>query len=264
MKLNVRSELAYVLAPGTEVILSIQAAASADQWIVSENLHIDPPASWTQDGPDTNGERRVRATLGGPVTIRYEASVDNGQRAPLPATALQADWNALPADVLPFLSPSRYCPSDRFVDFAKRNFGRSNGGARVHAILDWIFRNITYQAGVSTSDTDAQHTFNGKSGVCRDFAHLGITFCRALNIPARAVSVYALNLQPQDFHAVFEVYMDGGWWLVDATRMSQLDGLVRIGVGRDAADIAFLTTSIPCDAGAVTVSVEQAQQAAAA
>ncbi len=80
-----------------------------------------------------------------------------------------------------------------------------------------------------------------RAGVCRDFAHLGTAFCRALGIPARFVSCYAYGLVPRDFHAVFEAYLDGRWWLFDATRQAHLDGLVRIGIGRDAAEIAFAT-----------------------
>ena len=80
-----------------------------------------------------------------------------------------------------------------------------------------------------------------RAGICRDFSHLGIAFCRGLQIPARFVSCYAYGLVPSDFHAVFEAYLDRSWWLFDATRQAHLDGLVRIGTGRDAAEVAFST-----------------------
>lgn len=264
MKLIVRSELVYEFAPGTEIIASIQAAHSPDQTVISERLQLQPGVAITQDAADANGERRFRAALSGPVTISYEATVDNGFRVQLPQTLHQHSWTELPQEVLQYLTPSRYCPSDKFIPFAMREFGHLAGGARVLAVLDWIYANVDYKLGVSNAETDAERTFLDRAGVCRDFTHLGITLCRALNIPARAVSAYAFRLNPPDFHAIFEVFMDGGWWMVDPTRLASIDGLVRIGVGRDAADVAFLTTSLNCTPVSVTVSVEERIEAAAA
>ena len=115
------------------------------------------------------------------------------------------------------------------------------GHARVNQICNWIHDHITYQPGTSDGETTADESLLKRAGVCRDFAHIGTAFCRALGIPARFVSCYAHGLVPSDFHAVFEAYLDGRWWLFDATRQADLDGLVRIGVGRDAAEIAFST-----------------------
>jgi transglutaminase-like putative cysteine protease len=221
MKLKVRSDLLYDFPAGTEAIISIQAAASPDQQILFENLVISPNAQIVQDQPDERGERRFRAVFSGETRIVYEAVVDNGSRILLPADVPQRAWCDLPQGVLPYLTASRYCPSDRFFAFANREFGSiMDGGARVHAVLDWIHANVDYIAGVSDSETTAERTFVDRAGVCRDFSHLGITLCRALNIPARAVSAYAWQLDPPDFHAVFEVYLGGGWWLVDPTRLA--------------------------------------------
>jgi transglutaminase-like putative cysteine protease len=265
MKLNVRSELLCHFGPDTEVIASIQAAASRDQTILSERLLVTPSYELVQDAPDARGERRFRTRLSGEVSIVYEALVDNGVRAELPSRAAQSGWCELPQDVLQYLTPSRYCPSDKFVRFAAREFGDlRHGGARVRAVVDWIYDHVDYEPGVSTAETTAERTFVDRAGVCRDFAHLGITFCRALGIPARAVSAYALDLDPPDFHAVFEAFLDGRWWLLDPTRLASVGGLVRIGVGRDAADIAFLTTSGPCTVVAKTVAVEAAAESLAA
>ena len=162
------------------------------------------------------------------------------------------------AEVLPYLSPSRYCPSDQFGRFVTREFGDTSGGTRVLAILDWIGANIDYEHGVSDTETTAARTFIDRAGVCRDFTHLGMTLCRASGIPARAVSAYAHQLEPPDFHAVFEVWLDNGWWLVDPTRLAPVEGLVRIACGRDAADIAFLTTQGRCELVRQTVTVEPA------
>ena len=125
-------------------------------------------------------------------------------------------------------------------------------------ILDWLDRNLDYVVGVSNAETTAERTFVDRAGVCRDFTHLGITLARALGIPARAVSAYALQLEPPDFHAIFEVYLENGWWLIDPTRLAPIEGIVRIGSGRDASDIAFLTSNKQCQMVAQTVRVSKA------
>jgi transglutaminase-like putative cysteine protease len=114
----------------------------------------------------------------------------------------------------------------------------------------WIYAHLEYQPGSSNEETTADETLLKRAGICRDFSHLGIAFCRGLGIPARFVSCYAHGLVPSDFHAVFEAYLDGRWWLFDATRQADLDGLVRIGIGRDAAEVAFSTPIRSVIAGA--------------
>jgi transglutaminase-like putative cysteine protease len=143
--------------------------------------------------------------------------------------------------------------------FAQREFGGAGDGvARIMAILEWLYRNVDYVVGVSNAETTAERTFVDRAGVCRDFTHLGITLTRALGIPARAVSAYALQLDPPDFHAIFEVYLENGWWLIDPTRLAPIEGIVRIGSGRDASDIAFLTSDKQCQMVAQTIRVSNA------
>ena len=137
------------------------------------------------------------------------------------------------------------------------------GWGQVQAICDWAHEHIRFDYDAVTPEKSASDTLRDRAGVCRDFSHLGITLCRALNMPARAVSAYAWQLDPPDFHAVFEVYLDGGWWLVDPTRLAPVEGLVRIGIGRDAADIAFLTTTGPCMSVSQSVTVVEAAGAIA-
>ncbi len=255
MRLTVSAELQYGFGAPTQVIGLIQAARSADQTILSETLTVAEGCRVLEDeGP--GGERRFRACLDGDVTISYRAEIDNGERLLLPAAGAQHVWTELPADVLPYLLPSRFCPSDSFQRFAQREFGHAGDGvARVMAVLDWINRHVDYVSGVSTPETTAAQTFMTRAGVCRDFTHLAISFCRALSIPARAVSAYAFELVPPDFHAVMEVYLAGTWWMVDPTRLAPVEGLVRIGHGRDAADIAFLTTDQACQVKSQTIEV---------
>ena len=140
---------------------------------------------------------------------------------------------------IPYLFPSRYCQSDRLSRLAWDLFGDiENPHEKVVAITDWIHENVEYLRGSTDSITSAYDTVTQRTGVCRDFAHLGIALCRALNIPARYFSGYAYQLEPPDFHACFECFIGGSWVVFDATRLAHLNGLVRIGTGRDAADAA--------------------------
>jgi transglutaminase-like putative cysteine protease len=257
MKLRIRAELAYRFDPPTDAILKIQAARFPGQTILSERLTISPHGELREDVDPVNGERVLRGQLRDQATILYEAEVDNGVLQGLPADAVERPWSELPPEALPYLWPSRYCPSDQFGRFVQREFDGLRGGARVLAILDWISRHIDYVGGVSDAETTAARTFIDRAGVCRDFTHLGVSFCRASGIPARAVSAYAHLLKPPDFHAVFEVYLSGGWWLVDPTGLAPVEGLVRIATGRDAADIAFLSTAGFCSLVRQSVVVEE-------
>lgn len=260
MKLNIAATLSYGFGSATQVIAAIEAARSPDQTILSEELRIMPDAALIHDQDPVTGERRFRTALSGQVEISYTALVDNGLRSPLTPEARQHDWSELPQDVLPYLLPSRFCPSDEFMRFAQREFrGFSPGGGRVLAVLDWLSEHVDYVHGVSQPTTTAEQTFIDRAGVCRDFSHLGIALTRALNVPARAVSAYALDLDPPDFHAVYEVYLDGRWWLVDPTRLAPVEGMVRIASGRDAADIAFLTSEYNCQCLSQTITVTRAQ-----
>ena len=148
----------------------------------------------------------------------------------------------LPVNVLHYLYPSRYCQSDMLFGLAMSEFGDLVPDySRVTAICNWIYNKVRYLSGSSDSETSAYDTATQRKGVCRDFAHLGIAFCRALNIPARFVSAYAYELDPPDFHACFEAYLGDRWYLFDATRLVPLDGIIRISTGRDAADVSFAT-----------------------
>jgi transglutaminase-like putative cysteine protease len=258
MKLRVRSELTYRFDPPTDAIYLIQAAVWPGQNVLEETLTTSQGVEFHEDIDPDFGARTLRGHLSGEVTVVYEAVVDNGLLQGVPPGVSQHDWNELPAEVLIYTRPSRYCPSDQFGRFVQRTFGDTSGGARVLAILDWIHENIDYEPGSSDSETTAARTFIDRAGVCRDFTHLGVTLCRASGIPARAVSAYAHELTPPDFHAVFEVWLDGGWWMVDPTRLAPIEGLVRIASGRDAADIAFLTTQGDCRMVRQSVTVQPA------
>lgn len=248
MELKVGCKLHYTTAAPTYFIFQIAAANADNQSVVIENLVLPPNGNrsgYEEYTDPITKTRKIRALLGpGPVEVRYEATVKLSADKLDPNSVAEFDFANLPMDVTEYVAPSRYCPSDTFTDFAHQTFGGvARGHTRVTAICDWIFNNIRYQAGSTGPMTDAGYVFQGKAGVCRDFAHLGITLCRALGIPARYACVYADGLSPQDFHAVFQAYLlgpnGGAWFTFDPTRMSSVDRVARISAGQDAADVPF-------------------------
>jgi transglutaminase-like putative cysteine protease len=176
----------------------------------------------------------------GRLTIDYVAALTRSYDAGPPA----AGSGSAELERLEMTRPSRYCPSDHVGGLAASEFGSvDDDGGKAAAVAEWIFQRIEYVPGFSDVHDSAEHTLLTGKGVCRDFAHLGVLLCRALDVPARFVSVYAPGLQPMDFHAVFEAWHDGGWWVYDATRLAPRQSLVRIGTGRDAADTSFATVT---------------------
>lgn len=241
MRLHVDARLDYEFPRDVETILHLEAAHGADQTVLDETLTFDPPVNWSRLDDPTTGERRVIFRHQGPLKIVYLASVDLASRDNALAGAAQHLIADLPVEVLPFLRASRFVESDRFEPKAEQDFGDTCGGDRVEAIITWLRGHLDYRAGTSNATTTASDAYMSRAGVCRDYAHLAAALCRASDIPARLVSAYALDLKPQDFHAVIEVFVGGRWRLADPTGLASPDHLVRIGEGRDAADIAFMT-----------------------
>lgn len=243
MKFSVSCSLQYDVAADTTLILNIEAQRNVGQNVVTEQFSISRGvASEEHVVPETGNRYRRMVLPVGRHQIGYTAEIETMPFIGEPASIAQVPVAALPFEVIGHLSPSRYCQSDKLGRFAWRTFGDiANGHEKVTAICNWIFENVDYLEGSSDISTSAYDTFTLRAGVCRDFAHLGITFARALGIPARFVSAYALDLVPQDFHAVFEAYLGDRWYLFDATRLCPIDGIMRIGIGRDAADSAFAT-----------------------
>jgi len=231
-----------VLAP-THFCFNIEAAHWPTQKILSERLAISSRVQPHHFADPRSGNRFIRFDAQpGPLTVEYQAEVE--VHTPAPDRSLrETPVGRVPDDIFPYLLATRYCESDVLAGEAVRLFGNVPAGyGRVRAIEEWIRANVTYKMGSTDSNTSSQQVFAQRAGVCRDFAHLGITFCRALNIPARMVVGYVwFDEPPQDFHAVFEAWLDGHWMLFDPTGMAPVDRLVRIGTGRDAKDVAFAT-----------------------
>lgn len=256
MDISVGCRLRYTMAAPTYFVFQIVAAEADSQVVRSERLVLPPNAAGqgyeTYCDPLT-GTRRIRALLGpGPVEVLYEATVDVDAQSFDPASVREFAFADVPMQHLHYITPSRYCPSDTFTQFAHDTFGAMPPGhARVTAICDWIFHNIRYLSGSTGPSTNASEVFNARQGVCRDFAHLGISLTRALGIPARYACVYADRLSPQDFHAVFQAFLlgpnGGAWFSFDPTRMACVEQTVRIAAGLDAADVAFAWPQGPVD-----------------
>lgn len=241
MLIAVEARLIYALHAPAPLLFAVEIAPSADQRLIGEQLTVRGcDALVPADDPAGSG-RRTWTHGRGMVDALYVATVDvtraDRDLARLPADPLPT----LPAEVIPYLWPSRYCDSHAFEPWVRRRFAHLEGGAKVAALADWVSGAIDYVPGVSSSRTTASDTFIQRQGVCRDYAHLLIALVRAADIPARIVGAYGLGVHPPDFHAVVEVWLDGGWHLIDPTGLSSPDGLVRICHGRDAVDVSFLT-----------------------
>jgi len=242
MRLEIDVMLDYQLSEPADVLLQIEVAQMADQALVGDNLTVTSPEPVrSTEGQDSIGRRSW--VLGqGPLHAVYSALVDIDRPTTVDIAGLEAaNPRTLPADVVPYLLPSRYVECERFASFVKREFGAYPSGAMVAAMCEWIDDRVAYVSGSSTGDTTASATFVRREGVCRDFAHLLTAFARAAEIPARVVSAYAPEVFPQDFHAVVELWLDDEWRLVDPTGMAATNEIARIVIGRDAADIAFMT-----------------------
>lgn len=239
---HIEAQLDYEVGAPAHLLLNIEAARAGAQAVIRETLTIEPAAEVQVFCDEASGNRFLRFDAApGPLKIAYTATVQRTQ-VDVPHDLPEVPVNEVPDEVLHYMMPTRYCESDLMARCAFQLFGDLPPGiGRVQAIVDWIHDSITYESGSTDSTTTAREVFVQRAGVCRDFAHLGITFARALGIPARFVSAYALDLAPQDFHALFEAYLGGRWYLFDATRLCPVDGVVRIATGRDAADTAFAT-----------------------
>lgn len=235
--------LEYDVTHPAHFLFSIEAAFDSGHRVVSERLTIAPSVKVRTFTDERCGNRFVRLDAPrGLLTLSYHADVELTS-PPVPLYLDEASVSSVPDDALRYLFPSRYCESDLLSRAAQQLFGDlPHGLSRVRAIEQWIFESVQYLPGSSNSTTTAQDIFIQRMGVCRDFAHLGVAFCRALNIPARLVVGY-VNFEdpPQDFHALFEAWLDDRWVLFDATRLAPTDRLVRVGTGRDAKDVAFAT-----------------------
>ena len=246
--LNVRIALAYqVLHTGADFVFNIQAAYTSLQTVSAEQLVIAPMGTCEQgiDGVTHNRTLRLHASPG-PLKLTYTATVDINHHLALTAELQEVPVAQLPLPVLPYLYPSRYCQSDALGSMVMELFGSHKPGyARVLAVQAWVQSQVTFRSNSSNSATSALDTLRDRAGVCRDFAHLMIALCRALNMPARFTTGTDFGadpvLGPPDFHAYVEVYLSHRWFIFDPSGTAIPLGFIRIGTGRDAADVSIAT-----------------------
>ena len=249
MTIDITARFVFTLAEPTDVLLQFEAAAIPEQLLHETNTELPQVLHWARvPAQDAIGERIwIRAE--GRCEIGYSARVEVQRLLTDIGQLVQLDPHDLPGETVEYLFDSRYCQADRLQSFVADEFGGLSGGAKVVAMRDWVAKHFTYTAGSSDANTTAVDSFVERRGVCRDYAHVMIAMARAATIPARFVSCYDPGVDPQDFHAVAEVFLadpttpgGGAWYIVDATEMADPAKSVKIGIGRDAADVSFMTT----------------------
>lgn len=231
-----------VLAP-THFCFNIEAAHWPSQQVLSERLAVSSGVAPHAFVDPVSGNRFFRFDASpGHLLVGYKAQIEIGSET-IGDELAESPLGQVPDAVFHYLMPTRYCESDLLAGDAIALFGNEAPGiTRVRTIVKWVHDHIAYQPGSTVSTTTAHEVFGQRAGVCRDFAHLAITLCRALNIPARLVVGYVwFDEPPQDFHAVFEAWIGGRWVMFDPSGMAPVDRVVRIGTGRDAKDVAFST-----------------------
>ena len=240
--LNVGCDMQLQADDVCTLVAMLRPQSGVAQWVQSERYRVEPRLQ-AIEYIDWAGNLCQRLTLpAGPVQIRIEAEVETAREIAVAPQAGFTPVSELPDHVLTYLLPSRYCPSDRLDERARKVVGDAPPGySQVERIRSWIQRHIEYRYGVSDASTDAIGTLEDGAGVCRDFAHIGISLCRALQIPARMVVGFLHQLDPMDMHAWFEAFAGGRWYTFDATQEAPCGGRVVVAYGRDAADVALFT-----------------------
>lgn len=255
---SIQSRLRYCLEQDGWLLLNLAAINSPFQKVLQERVVNSQGRAFIEHEAKEGVSRfHGLAARSGELEITYEAEVERTVFSTIPhpdvPESLLID---LPADVIRFLYPSRYCESDKLVRLAGKEFGEFQPGhERVAGICNWIYDHIDYQPGATDQHTSSVDCLTHRAGVCRDFAHLGVSMCRALGIPARYGSAYAYDLIPQDYHAFFEVWLGDRWWYYDATRLAPQEGFIHVGCGHDAADtsVATMSSSVAFDSMEISV-----------
>src|SRR6185312_2883040 len=248
-------------------IFNIHAAQNPWQNVVDESVTLSQPVTSTIHVDPALGSRFMQMSAPpGSFSVRYEATVDIAHHFESPARIEETPIARLPPEALAFIYPSRYCQSDRLLRFANREFGHLRPGYwRVQAIRDWVRQRTAFAPGTTNSTTSAADTMLEQVGVCRDFAHLMIALCRALNIPARFATGIDYGSDPAfgptDFHAYVEAFLGERWYLFDPSGMALPMGLIRLGTGRDAADVSFATIFGAVKASPPVIGIEGIEDA---
>ena len=248
IRIELQIDLQYEIdGAGADFVFNIHAAQTPSQLVSAENLTLSQSIPSRMYTTPITGNRymQVRAAPG-TLNLGYTATIDLMHHFADPANIAEVPVRDMPPEVIGYIYPSRYCQSDRLIKLANNEFGRlAQGYARVQGIQEWVKRHVTFTLNSTNTNTSAVDTLIQRVGVCRDFAHLMIALCRALNIPARFATGtdYGADptLGPSDFQAYVEVYLGHRWYIFDPSGTGIPMGFVRFGTGRDAADVSFAT-----------------------
>jgi len=250
MLIRIGYDIAFEFAATTPLLTVLRVHPSVEPDLVRPEAAAVEPAVPVSDYIDTFGNRVGRLLVPpGRLRLTSDAVVRvDGRPDPVVPVAEQHAVSDLPADVIEFLLASRYCEVDRLGDVAWRLFGSTpTGWPRVQAVCDWVHNHLTFGNEHARPTRTAFEGYHEEHGVCRDFAHLAITFCRCLNIPARYATGYLGDIgvpasaMPMDFSAWFEAYLGGRWYTFDARHNTPRIGRVLMARGRDAVDVALTT-----------------------
>ena len=259
MRLDASCEIAFETDVFVPAILMLRPRSGWGQWVAREEYAFAPRVP-VIEFTDTFGNLCQRVVIPpGAMTLRAGCTVETPDEVDVDASAAYIWPQNLPESVLHFLYPSRYCPSDQLAALASEIVqGVTIGWPQVEAIRAWLHAHVEYRYGTSTPATTALDTAHARVGVCRDFAHLGIALCRALNIPARMVVGYKHQLDVPDIHAWFEAYVGFRWFVFDGSSARTDGNRIAIAYGRDATDVAFVTQFGPLALTSLVVSVTPA------
>ena len=247
--------------------VQVRPRSDSTHQLVSETWSTQPTVP-VDEYSDLYGNPVKRLVMPvGQLALIYDAVVSVPDEPDLDAAgAAQLPIEQIPGDLLHFTLPSRYCLSDQLMGMAWELFGQTEpGGARVQAVCDWVHDHIEFRYGTSNPLTTAVDVLENRKGVCRDLTHLAISFCRALNIPSRYVFGYLPDLyvpadpSPMDFAAWMEVWLGDRWWTLDPRNNTRRVGRVLIGRGRDALDVAMVTTFGPAAFRSMTVWADRTE-----
>ena len=257
-RLTVRANIDWVAEEPATAVLLLRVADSPGQVVTEEDLRVVNAEVEDPGSRPGGGARPLRLhASAGEVCLRYLADVEVDD-APLDADVTLPTLGDLDLALLPWTLPSRYCPSDVLAPTAEHLFAEvPRTGALLEQVRGWVETNVAYVPGSSDVHTAADETMLRRTGVCRDLAHLTAALLRGLGVPARLVGAYALDLEPQDFHAVVEAHDGRAWRLLDATGLAPVGTLARIVTGRDAAEIAWATTQGPLTLDRLEVAVDR-------
>jgi transglutaminase-like putative cysteine protease len=255
MKIRAGYEIAYECPQPTPMILALSVHPSrVSDLITLDRIHLDPPIIPNTYHDSFGNFCHVIAAPAGKLVMSTDFMVrDNGEPDEVAPQAGQHELGDLPVGVLVYLLGSRYCETDRLSNTAWSLFGNvPKGWPLVQAICDYVHGHITFGYQHASATKTAWDVHNEKRGVCRDFAHLAVTLCRCMNVPARYCTGYLGDIgvppdpTPMDFSAWFEAYLGGRWYTFDARHNRPRIGRILMARGRDATDVAILTSFGPC------------------